>query len=73
LKGIIGLSNVLTMTLLEKNPATRTLSSPTLRIPCGTIAGTTAIWPGESRLSSSPKVTSTFLWRIRSISSALSV
>jgi len=55
LKGIIGLSNVLTMTLLEKNPATQTLSSPTVRIPCGTIAGTTAIWPAESQPSSSPK------------------
>jgi hypothetical protein len=45
LKGIIGLPNVLTITLLEKNPATRALPSPTLRIPCGTIAGTTASGP----------------------------
>jgi hypothetical protein len=32
---------VLTITLLEKNPTTRTVSSPTLRKACGTIAGTT--------------------------------
>ena len=55
LKGIIGRSNVLMTTLLEKNPTTRTVSSPTLRKACGTMVGTSAISPAESRACSSPK------------------
>jgi len=37
LKAIIGWSNVLITRLLEKNPTTRSVSSPALRKPCGTL------------------------------------
>ena len=51
-------------TLLEKKPTTRTVSSPTLRKACGTIAGTSAISPAETRPDSSPSETSAVPARI---------
>jgi hypothetical protein len=38
----------------EKKPTTLSVSSPTLRIPWGTIAGITARSPADTRAYSSP-------------------
>ena len=56
--GTKGWSKVLMTVELERNPTTRTVSSPTLRTEWGTMAGTSAISPAETRPCSSPTETS---------------
>ena len=66
--GTSGWSKVAMFVELEKNPTTRTVWSPTLRTEWGTMAGTSAISPAETRPCSSPTETSAVPPRSSSIS-----